>query len=82
MSNPQPPQLNQERLNAYLQQFKAPVLSLMANVTQTIPNTVDELIKQCVTLEGQIERLTAENKKLLDEKTLAKTIIKDKEVKP
>lgn len=73
----QSPQLNQERINIYLQQFKAPVLTLMSNMTQTLPNTIDELVKQCVTLEGQIKTLTAENKKLLDEKVLAKTIVKD-----
>lgn len=80
LSNQQPPQLNQKRLNDYLQQFKAPVLALMSNMTQTLPNTIDELIKQCVVLEGQIEVLTTENKKLLDEKVLAKTIVK--EIKP
>ena len=41
---------------------------------------IDELVKQCVTLEGQIEKLTAENEKLTAEKTLSKTIVK--EIKP
>ncbi len=77
MNNQQPP-LNQKRLNDYLLQFKTPVLAIMANMTQTFPNTIDELIKQCVMLEGQVEKLTIENKKLMDEKVLSKTIIKDK----
>lgn len=71
LSNQPPQQLNQKRLNEYLQQFKAPVLTVMANMTQTIPNTIDELIKQCVLLEGTVEKLTTENKKLMDEKVLA-----------
>ncbi len=77
MSNQQQP-LNQNRLNVYLQQFKTPVLAIMANMTQTFPNAIDQLIEKCVMLEGQVEKLTIENKKLMDEKVLSKTIIKDK----
>jgi len=78
----QPPPLDQKRVKLYVDQFKVPITSQLSNFSQFIPNTIDQLITQCVTLEMQITELQKINEKLLPEKTLAKTIIKDKENKP
>ena len=62
-----------QRFLAYQQQFKSPVLSGLASFSQDIPNIIDTLIKQVVLFEQQNQQLTAENKRLNDELTLAKT---------
>jgi len=82
VSKSQQPVIDQERLTAYVQQFKAPFQAILANLNQTGPNVIDQLIQQCVTLEMQVKTLQEQNEKLVQEKTLAKTIIKDKESKP
>ena len=78
MNDNQPPQLDQQRLNDYIQKFKKPVSDQLSNFCQFVPNTIDELIKQCVFLEMELTKTKEENEKLLAEKTLAKTIVKDK----
>lgn len=45
----------------------------MSDVTQIIPNTIDQLIKQCILLETELKKVTDERDKLLLEKTTAKT---------
>ena len=82
VAQPQQPVLDKERLNLYIQQFKKPITDLLTNFNQTTPNVIDQLITQCVTLEMQIAELQKQVDNLLSEKTLAKTIIKDKEEKP
>ena len=82
MSDNKPPVLEQKKLNDYIQQFKKPVSDQLSNFSQFVPNTIDELIKQCVFLEMELAKTKEENEKLLAEKTLAKTTVKDKVEKP
>lgn len=65
-------QLDQKRLAEYTKGFKIPIQNIMADVTQIIPNTIDQLIKQCIILETQLKTVTDERDKLLLEKTTAK----------
>lgn len=65
-------QLDQKRLAEYTKGFKIPIQNIMADVTQIIPNTIDQLIKQCIVLETQLKKVTDERDKLLLEKTTAK----------
>lgn len=79
MNDNQPPLvLDQKRLNEYVNQFKAPLQTILVNLNQTGPNLIDQLIQQCVTLEMTNKTLQEQNDKLVAEKTLAKTIVKDK----
>ncbi len=74
-------QLDQKRLAEYTKGFKIPIQNLMADVTQIIPNTIDQLIKQCIVLETELKKVTDERDKILLEKTMAK-IPKITESKP
>jgi len=75
VSSPQPPPvLDQKRLNDYIQQFKKPVSDQLANFSQFVPNTIDQLIQQCVFLEMELAKTKEENEKLVAEKTLSRTI--------
>lgn len=65
-------QIDQKRLAEYTKGFKIPIQNIMADVTQIIPNTIDQLIKQCIILETQLKTVTDERDKLLLEKTTAK----------
>ena len=66
-------QLDQKRLSEYTKGFKIPIQNLMADVNQIVPNTIDQLIKQCVLLEMELKKVTDQRDKLLLEKTTVKT---------
>lgn len=74
-------QLDQKKLAEYIKRFKIPIQNIMADVTQIIPNTIDQLIKQCIVLETELKKVTDERDKILLEKTMAK-IPKITESKP
>ena len=57
----------QELADGYVNNLKMPVIAQLATLSQVVPNSIDKLINDCMILSKQVNELTKERTKLLQE---------------
>lgn len=66
-------QLDPKRIEEYNKAFKIPIQNMMSDISQMVPNVLDQFTKQCIALETELDTVRKERDSLLLEKTTVKT---------
>ena len=69
-------EISQQRLDELTQKYKGPILNLLTQCSQIIPNVVDQLVHECLNLESKIYDLTSKNQKIQQELSVLKATSK------